>query len=659
MKNKFLKFFALALLLIGLFISGSGIARAQVGFSPANFFKRVGQKVSMQTTSWILSVNSYLNFGNTDGAAGHGFRDNSGDIQVKNSGGSWNNVLSDNYSGDISIDGDLDMNGNDITNINDFGSADNRPARVYADIFDGNYMNVNFGAINYGFVLNASSSPAAGDMYYKMTAPWLAKDPTLLWDDSEARFDLNYPLNIQGAATTTDLTVTNSANLLTLDVSGTGTINGSLALGNNTTSTSTIGQIFSGGTGYQLYSGLGWNWGTSTDSPFLMNLSPAGNLKISGNGVFGGYLGIGQNVPNAAIDASSSVADLLRLSNASGRVLTVLNSGNLGVGTSSPAYKLDVFGNARVDGVLTANSLVGALTGNASTASALAANGTNCSAGSYALGVDASGNSEGCTTAYTAAGTHTGLVQSTAAGNSYFTGGNLGIGTTAPGAKLDIQGDVALVTNGIGSGNSGLVLNGNNTRSSAPSNDVSSYIINSNATGGSYPYNGVGNLVLQPRTSVARDIVFMTGNTTPAVQMVIASTGNVGIGTSSPSSKLEVNGGDIKVTGGSFIDDGQTLTVPDYVFEPNYSLKSLPEVENYVKENKHLEGFPDMTDKAAWAKMSLQDRDMKLLEKIEELTLYTIEQDKKIKELENRQSWLERFVNSINQFFIPMFKCQK
>ena len=42
------------------------------------------------------------------------------------------------------------------------------------------------------------------------------------------------------------------------------------------------------------------------------------------------------------------------------------------------------------------------ITGNASTASALAANGTNCSAGSYPLGVDASGNAEGCTAAVTA-----------------------------------------------------------------------------------------------------------------------------------------------------------------------------------------------------------------------------------------------------------------
>jgi hypothetical protein len=53
-----------------------------------------------------------------------------------------------------------------------------------------------------------------------------------------------------------------------------------------------------------------------------------------------------------------------------------------------------------VTGVLTASGgIYGALTGNASTATALAANGTNCSAGSYALGVDASGNAEGCTVA--------------------------------------------------------------------------------------------------------------------------------------------------------------------------------------------------------------------------------------------------------------------
>jgi len=64
--------------------------------------------------------------------------------------------------------------------------------------------------------------------------------------------------------------------------------------------------------------------------------------------------------------------------------------GNVGIGTTSAAYTLDVAGSARVTGTLTAT-----LSGNASTASALAANGANAPFGAVAPGVDAQGAAEG------------------------------------------------------------------------------------------------------------------------------------------------------------------------------------------------------------------------------------------------------------------------
>lgn len=71
---------------------------------------------------------------------------------------------------------------------------------------------------------------------------------------------------------------------------------------------------------------------------------------------------------------------------------------------------------ARLDGLnqpftgnITAPSFIGSLTGNASTATALAANGTNCTAGNYPLGVDASGNVENCTAATSGSGTVTNI----------------------------------------------------------------------------------------------------------------------------------------------------------------------------------------------------------------------------------------------------------
>lgn len=118
--------------------------------------------------------------------------------------------------------------------------------------------------------------------------------------------------------------------------------------------------------------------------------------------------------------------------------------------------------------------------------------------------------------------------------------------------------------------------------------------------------------------------------------MIIRGNSNVGIGTTDPNSKLEVSGGDIRVTGGSFIDDGTTLDVPDYVFEDNYDLKSINEVKEYIIQNKHLERIPNQNDKEGWSKLTMQDRDMKLLEKIEELTLYIIELKEEIETLKNK-----------------------
>ena len=85
-----------------------------------------------------------------------------------------------------------------------------------------------------------------------------------------------------------------------------------------------------------------------------------------------------------------------------------------------------------------------------------------------------------------------------------------------------------------------------------------------------------------------------------------------------------------------FTGDGAGLTnVPDYVFEPEYILKPLNELETFVSQSKHLPGIPSMDAMHEWKKYSVGDRDMMLLEKIEELTLHVIRLEKRIKDLEN------------------------
>lgn len=77
----------------------------------------------------------------------------------------------------------------------------------------------------------------------------------------------------------------------------------------------------------------------------------------------------------------------------------------------------------------------------------------------------------------------------------------------------------------------------------------------------------------------------------------------------------------------------QTEVWADYVFKDDYQLKPLSEVEDHIRNKGHLPGI--IPEKEALEKgVNVGDVQVKLLEKIEELTLYIIEQDKRIKELE-------------------------
>jgi hypothetical protein len=79
---------------------------------------------------------------------------------------------------------------------------------------------------------------------------------------------------------------------------------------------------------------------------------------------------------------------------------------------------------------------------------------------------------------------------------------------------------------------------------------------------------------------------------------------------------------------------------PDYVFAPNFELRSLDELERFIGENGHLPNIPDQgtVDKEG---VELGDMSAKLLEKIEELTLYIIEQNKRIDAQQSRIEALE------------------
>jgi hypothetical protein len=114
--------------------------------------------------------------------------------------------------------------------------------------------------------------------------------------------------------------------------------------------------------------------------------------------------------------------------------------------------------------------------------------------------------------------------------------------------------------------------------------------------------------------------------TTPSNMLI---SGNVGIGTNPSSNKLDVNGTirakEVKVESGW----------ADFVFKPDYQLKPLSEVEQFISTNGHLPEIPTEKE-VAQNGVSLGEMNAKLLQKVEELTLYIIKQDK-LNEEQNKE----------------------
>lgn len=197
--------------------------------------------------------------------------------------------------------------------------------------------------------------------------------------------------------------------------------------------------------------------------------------------------------------------------------------------------------------------------------------------------------------------------------------GNVGIGTISPSNKLHIIGDALKLAINENANNAGYyaLLQAFH----APDTGLLSFV---GAGGGGKVIGGAN---YGTDTSIY-------SNTTEKIR--ILNNGNVGIGTISPDSKLTVNGNihakEVKID--------LSIPVPDYVFANAYKLKSLEEVEAYIKQNNHLPEIPSAQEIEKNGLM-LAEMNMSLLKKVEELTLYMIALKKENEQIKKDVSLLQ------------------
>lgn len=136
--------------------------------------------------------------------------------------------------------------------------------------------------------------------------------------------------------------------------------------------------------------------------------------------------------------------------------------------------------------------------------------------------------------------------------------------------------------------------------------------------------------------------VWHTGNFNPTLYLPLSGgniSGNVVIGTTTAQKQLDVNGNikarQIKVT---------QLNWADYVFDSTYRLMPLSQVAGYIATHKHLPEVPS-AEVVKSEGIDIGDNQVILLKKIEELTLYIIEQNKRNEALAARLAAIENTLN--------------
>ena len=291
--------------------------------------------------------------------------------------------------------------------------------------------------------------------------------------------------------------------------------------------------------------------------------------------------------------------------------LNIKKAGNVGIGTTNPKQKLSVKGNLSIGNSETNDNSWGEFI---------------LKKVSAAVNYASFGFSEGTSTNNTNVESALNIQRT----------GNVGIGTTSPLSELDVRGNINL-NNQYSS-----VANYLNPGYYVYKSGSVSYGMKLQYTSGEY-----GTMIFGPNQS-SRFISFgkvgdeLKDNKMIEYMRVDLDNGKVGIGTKNPDEALTVKGKihaeEVKV---------DLNVAPDFVFQKYYTgfsslnneyiMPTLEEVEAFTKNNHHLPDVPSAKEIKEEG-LNLKQMTALLLQKVEELTLYTIEQEKRIKELENKLS---------------------
>jgi len=378
-------------------------------------------------------------------------------------------------------------------------------------------------------------------------------------------------------------------------------------------------------------SGLVLNQGTGSGNTNSSRLffANAGDITTNSFSIF-------KNANNLAFSYGANPG-----SSSGTQAMVFTNTGNVGIGTNAPATNFEVYGPATTAQItwplLVRNQSVTSATGYG-TGIKLKASNDNAGEVNKWVGIAAVASDVWSNKTDFAIYTNGNASNSPTEKVRISGAGDVGIGTAAPGARLDVS--------------SASNSSAHTIQASSPDNH---FVFLSSSLG---PAN-YNNIV----TAGDQGIVFSAGTSgtgsfgifpwtaaSSGAGLKILANGNVGIGTVTPSAALDVRGGNVWINGPSALSnfvDNYALNVngniranklvvnttgADFVFEPNYKLIPLNQLEKYVTTNRHLPGI-ETANVMQKDGVDVGENQTKLLQKVEELTLYIIDQNKALEQL--------------------------